>query len=145
MVRAYWASGRASYSRAGQSDFKVIIGTVDARLNAIVNIALLGRNSRRQTVEVVIDTGFDGYLTLPYQVVARLEFPWVRSQTVILGDGNPQPCDVYDGEISWNNQLRSIEIEAADTQPLIGMALMCGFDLHIEVVEGGTVALEPLQ
>lgn len=123
----------------------MIIGTVDAGLNAIVNIALLGRNGRRQTVEAVIDTGFDGYLTLPYRVVALLEFLWVRSQSVILRDGNPQLCDVYDGEIAWNNQLRSIEIEAANTQPLIGMALMRGYNLHIEIVEGGSVALEPLQ
>lgn len=122
----------------------MIIATVDAGLNAIVNIALLGRNGRRQTVEAVIDTGFDGYLTLPYRVVALLEFPWVRSQSVILGDGNPQLCDVYDGEIAWNNQLRSIEIEAANTQPLIGMALMRGYDLNIEVFEGGAVSLQPL-
>ncbi len=122
----------------------MIIGTVDAGLNAIVNIALLGRNGRRQTVEAVIDTGFDGYLTLPYRVVALLEFPWVRSQSVILGDGNPQLCDVYDGEIARNNQLRSIEIEAANTQPLIGMALTRGYDLNIEVFEGGAVSLQPL-
>lgn len=122
----------------------MIIATVDAGLNAIVNIALLGRNGRRQTVEAVIDTGFDGYLTLPYRVVALLEFPWVRSQSVILGDGNPQLCDVYDGEIARNNQLRSIEIEAANTQPLIGMALMRGYDLNIEVFEGGAVSLQPL-
>lgn len=122
----------------------MIIATVDAGLNAIVNIALLGRNGRRQTVEAVIDTGFDGYFTLPYRVVALLEFPWVRSQSVILGDGNPQLCDVYDGEIAWNNQLRSIEIEAANTQPLIGMALMRGYDLNIEVFEGGAVSLQTL-
>lgn len=122
----------------------MIIGTVDAGLNAIVNVDILGRNSRKLTVEAVIDTGFDGNLTLPYRVITLLEFPWVRSQSVILGDGNPQPCDVYDGEIAWNTQLRSIEIEAADTQPLIGMALMRGYDLHIEIVEGGSVALEPL-
>ena len=117
---------------------------MDAGLNAIVNVDILGRNSRKLTVEAVIDTGFDGNLTLPYRVITLLEFPWVRSQSVILGDGNPQPCDVYDGEIAWNTQLRSIEIEAADTQPLIGMALMRGYDLHIEIVEGGSVALEPL-
>ena len=122
----------------------MIIGTVDARLNAIVKVAILGRNSRRQTVEAVIDTGFDGHLTLPYRVITLLEFPWVRSQSVILGDGNPQPCDVYDGEIAWNTQLRSIEIEAAETQPLIGMELMRGYDLHIEVFEAARLALQPL-
>ena len=67
-----------------------------------------------------------------------------RYQPVILGDGNPQLCDVYDGEIVWNHQMRSIEIESADTQPLGGMALMEGYGLHIEVVEGGAVGLERL-
>ena len=122
----------------------MIIGTVDVGLNAIVSIAVVGRSGQRQTVEAVIDTGFNGYLTLPYRMVSLLEFLWVRSQSVILGDGNPQLCDVYDEEIVWNNQLRSIEIEAADTQPLIGMALMHSYDLRIEVVEGGAVSLKEL-
>ena len=122
----------------------MIIGTVDVGLNAIVSIAVVGRNGQRQTVEAVIDTGFNGYLTLPYRMVSLLDFLWVRSQPVILGDGNPRLCDVYDGEIVWNNQLRSIEIEAAETQPLIGMALMHSYDLRIEVVEGGAVSLKEL-
>ena len=122
----------------------MIVGTIDPNLNALVSIVVGGGNGRQQVVEAVIDTGFNGYLTLPYNEISSLGFPWIRLQSVILGDGNEQICDVHAGEIVWNNEIRTIEIEAADTQPLIGMALLEGYDLHIQVVENGAVSIESL-
>jgi hypothetical protein len=37
-----------------------------------------------------------------------------------------------------------IEVEAADFKPLVGMALLRGFRLNIEVEKGGLVVIEPL-
>lgn len=122
----------------------MIAGTVDSNLNAVVRIIVIGRNGQQQVIEAVIDTDFNGDLTLPYDVVSFLEFPWKRMQSVILGDGNPQICDVHSGEIDWNDEIRVIEIEVAETQLLVGMALLEGYNLHIEVFEGGKVSLQPL-
>ena len=122
----------------------MIVGTIDPNLNALVRIVVGGSDGQQQVVEAVIDTGFNGYLTLPYSEISSLGLPWKRLQSVILGDGNTQICDVHTGEITWNNEIRTIEIEAADTQPLIGMALLEGYDLHIQVVEGGAVTIESL-
>jgi hypothetical protein len=35
-------------------------------------------------------------------------------------------------------------VEAADTDSLVGMALLYGHDLHMQVIEGGSVVIEPL-
>ena len=122
----------------------MIVGAVTASLEAVVSIAASGPDGRMYPLDAVIDTGFSGYLTLPYRVIVSLKYNWIRSQSVILGDGSEQPCDVYEAEIVWYGQSRKIEVESADVQPLIGMALLEGYDLHIEVVEGGAVTIERL-
>ena len=94
--------------------------------------------------EAVIDTGYNGFLTLPLGIIVLLELPWTDLHRVTLADGSSQMCDVYEGRIVWENQTRLIEIETAETQPLIGMELLEGYELHIEVVEGGAVAIERL-
>jgi hypothetical protein len=44
----------------------------------------------------------------------------------VLGDGQP----------------RYVEADAVDTIPLVGMALLDGYDLHIQVTAGGQVVIE---
>lgn len=110
-----------------------------------MSIAASGPDGRIHSLEAVIDTRFNGYLTLPHQLVASLDYPWIKSHPVILGDGNEQLCDVYEAEIVWYGGLIKIEVESAEVQPLVGMALMRGYGLHIEVIEGGAVGLEALQ
>jgi hypothetical protein len=44
----------------------------------------------------------------------------------------------------WNGQLREIEIDAAETEPLLGMALLRGYRLQVDTIEGGLVSIETL-
>ena len=52
--------------------------------------------------------------------------------------------DVYDASIEWDGQVRPILVLEADDVPLIGMALLYGSRLTIDVVDGGAVTIEPL-
>ena len=44
----------------------------------------------------------------------------------------------------WDGQARTVESDAADSEPLVGMSLIYGYDLRIQAVDGGTVTLEAL-
>jgi hypothetical protein len=44
----------------------------------------------------------------------------------------------------WDGHPRTILVEAADTDPLIGMSLLYGYDLHIQAIDGGNVTLQRL-
>lgn len=46
--------------------------------------------------------------------------------------------------VDWNGQSRRVEVEAAEAQPLLGMALLQGSELRIQVVPGGSVSIAVL-
>ena len=49
----------------------MIIGKITDNQEAIIELEIVGL-SRRENIEVVIDTGFDGYLTLPIDLINHL-------------------------------------------------------------------------
>jgi hypothetical protein len=69
---------------------------------------------------------------------------WFTQQEGFLGDGSRRTFDVYRGTVIWDGQLRVIEINASDTTPLVGMALLEGFELRVQAYEGGSVAILPI-
>jgi clan AA aspartic protease len=95
-------------------------------------------------VETVVDTGFNGYLTLPPALIGVLGLPWLCRQQGQLADGSLLPFDVYVATVDWHGQPRAVEVEAADAQPLLGMALLQGSELRIQVMPGGAVTITPL-
>ena len=121
----------------------MILGFVHNR-EAIVQLAVIGDQQKKQGIRAIIDTGFTGSLTLPPIVIADLELVWFTQQEGFLGDGSRRTFDVYRGAVIWDGQLRVIEINASDTAPLVGMALLEGFELRVQAYEGGSVAILPI-
>jgi hypothetical protein len=69
----------------------------------------------------------------------EIELQWSYRDRTTLGDGSETVFDVYNAEILWNGQLRAIEVDAAETEPLLGMGLLQGYRLQVDTVEGGLV------
>lgn len=106
---------------------------------------LIGNTSgQRQLVNTVIDTGFNGFLTLPSTIISALDLPWNASDRVTLGDGRETLFDLYAVTVIWDGQYYEIDIAESDTEPLIGMALLYEYRLQMDIVEGGIVRLEAL-
>jgi clan AA aspartic protease len=119
----------------------MISGVVNADLEATTRLKVQGPGNASRETEAVIDTGFSGFLTLPPGVIGALGLPWLCRQEGILADGSIHVFDVYVGTIVWDGRPWQVEIEAADAQPLIGMALMHGYELRVQVITGGDVAI----
>jgi predicted aspartyl protease len=47
-------------------------GIVDQNCEATIRLIVGNANSQRQTIDAVIDTGFTGFLTLPFSVLVDL-------------------------------------------------------------------------
>ncbi len=97
-----------------------------------------------QLVHTVIDTGFSGFLTLPSDIISALSLSWEGRDVATLGDGTSCTFEVYLAIVIWDGQYREIYVNESETFPLIGMRLLRGYDLRIQTIEGGTVAIEAL-
>jgi clan AA aspartic protease len=122
----------------------MMTGTVNPDLEPLLRLTVLDSSGQPHEVEALIDTGFNGFLTLPPTLIAALGLPWLCRQEGQLADGSVLVFDVYVATVNWHGQPRSVEVEAADAQPLLGMALMQGSDLHIQVVPGRPVTIAVL-
>ena len=122
----------------------MITGKITANREAIIELEVIGSNQHREKVEAVIYTGFNGYLTLPNDLISYLNLQQAGSRQVTLGDGNVVVLDVYLAMVLWHGQQREILALEADGGPLIGMSLLYGSRLVLEIIDNGDVTIESL-
>jgi clan AA aspartic protease len=126
----------------------MILGIVNANREATIQIVILGLGGEQHeaAIEIVaiIDTGFTGFLTVPPALIQRLDLPWLCREPGILADGSVENFDVYVATVMWNGERRTIEVEAVESESLLGMGMLERYSLFIEVEEGGSVAIGPL-
>jgi hypothetical protein len=53
-------------------------------------------------VNALVDTGFDGWLSLPPALIASLGLAWHRRGRAILADGSETVFDIYAGALVWD-------------------------------------------
>jgi predicted aspartyl protease len=51
---------------------------------------------------------------------------------------------VYSATVMWDGQPRTVEVEAADTESLMGMSLLDRHSLRIDILTGGVVTITAL-
>ena len=122
----------------------MMMGIVNSRREAIIQFAVLGYNHQKQAIKAVIDTGYTGFLTLPSAVITTLGLTWYMQEEGILGDGSLCMFNVFEATVIWDGQIKSIEINESETEPLVGMGLLEGYELNIQGFAGGLVTIKPL-
>ena len=117
-------------------------GIVNQSCEATISLVISNATRQTQLINAVIDTGFTGYLSLSREIIESLKLPWTGIDRGTLGDGSDVTFEVYAVTVIWDGQYRDIPVNEAETDPLIGMGLLYGYDLRIRAVEGGTVVIE---
>ena len=123
----------------------MIEGFVNANFEAVVTIPLLGPAGQTREVAAVVDTGFNGYLTLPPTLVAELGLSVVGAGQAILADGSEASFDVYGVTVVWDSQPRYVETAAVGIDGLVGMMLLDRHSLYVEVATGGRVVVQAME
>ena len=119
----------------------MIEGAVNANLEAVVTLPLQDSSGQTREVEAVVDTGFNGYLTLPPMLMEDLKLPVVGDGEAVLADGTQAAFDVYGVTVLWDGQPMYVETGAVGVDPLVGMALLEGHNLNIDIEDGGRVLI----
>ncbi len=119
----------------------MMAGSINADLEPLLRLTVRDTAGQPIDVEGVIDTGFNGFVTLPPALIAALGLPWLCRQQGQLADGSLLVFDVYVATVDWHGQPRNVEVEAADAQPILGMALLQASELSMQVTPGGAVTI----
>ncbi len=106
-------------------------------------IHLVGDNGVPARVEVMVDSGFAGHLSLQPKLVDELQLLRIRTERVFLADGRTVNCDMYRVQAHWQEDLRTVEVASLNGHPLIGMGLLQGSELRMMVEDGGVIEVTP--
>ncbi len=96
------------------------------------------------SVNFVIDTGFNDYLTLPPQAVSAMNLPLYSTIPARLADGSQALLSVHLATVVWDNVEKVVPVLASGYTPLLGVAMMEGYHLEIDFADNGLVCLEKI-
>jgi len=122
----------------------MITGVVTEEWEATLAVTVRAVAGRGEGVETAVDTGFNGFLTLPDSMIASLGLPYHSRTVVTLADGSQVALRQYEASVLWDGTERDVLVLEADGGPLTGMALLRGSRLTLDVEIGGAVIVEPL-
>jgi predicted aspartyl protease len=78
-------------------------------------------------------------------LIQALGLRWQTVDRVKLADGSTCIFDVYEGKVVWDGKERQILVDEADADPLVGMRLLKGYELRMQVRYRGKVAIKRLR
>lgn len=122
----------------------MITGKITTNREAVISLEVVSYDQRKVSVEAVIDTGFNGYLTLPSDLINQPGFQSAGSRGAALGNGRVVVIGVYLARVLWLGEEREVLALKIDSGSLVGMSLLHGNRVLLEVVDDGSVIIEPL-
>lgn len=120
----------------------MIIGVVNELSEARVRLNLYGPTGARREVLALVDTGYSGALMVPETLIAELGLLKRAAGRATLADGSQCRFETYGAIVEWEGSPRGVVVSAIGDDPLIGMKLLAGHRLTVEVEFGGKVQIE---
>jgi clan AA aspartic protease len=105
-------------------------------------MTLLAWDGRRETLPVIVDSGFNGEAGLPRALMERLGWRLIGGLSFRMADDHSVLLDVYRGQIEWEGQTRRVMALATTETALLGMSLLSSCRIIIESMAGGAVIIE---
>ncbi|MGL4497914.1 MAG: clan AA aspartic protease [Planktothrix sp.] len=119
----------------------MITGIVNRDFEPIIPRSVYDSDGKNYTQDAIVDTGFNGWLSLPPDLSAQLNLRWKRRGGAILGDESECVFNICEAVLVWDGELLTIPIDEADSEALVGMSMMDGYQLVVQVFPGGLVEL----
>ena len=123
----------------------MIRGEVSEDQQALVTIEIIDAKGHPRPVEVILDTGFTGYLTLPSETIQQLGLASVGRRTFELANGELFEFEAYLASVSWHERPTDALVLRSDSDPLLGMTLLWGSRVTLDATAGGEVSIEDLE
>lgn len=119
----------------------MITGIITEQFDAVIRLSILGSRGQKERCDAVIDTGFNGWLTLPPTMIRELGLRWRRRGLAYLADGSSRFYDIYAAEILWDRRRLSVDVDECNTTPLVGMRMLDDHEVRMLVQPDGRVEI----
>lgn len=111
-------------------------------LEAWIEISVIGDDGASRPLEVVADTGFTGWLTVPPSTVPLIGVHPSGKRYGTLANGQVDESDFCDAVVLWHDNPVDVWVDIMENVPLIGTDLLAGSRLSIDWWDGGDVIIE---
>jgi predicted aspartyl protease len=119
----------------------MIEGVFDDDLLPRVPLVLLTFDRKEHPVEGILDTGFNGYLSLTPEWVERLLLVQVGESDMQLADGSIHVAPECMVRLRLGEHETLVAAQISEGSVLIGTRLLYGYSVGLEVVFQGSVTL----
>ena len=120
----------------------MITGRVNSNLEAIIRIGVQDSRDDYHTFDCVIDTGFDGFIALPDDIIQELGLVRRGNRRIILVNDTEASMPVYLGMVAWHGEPVEVSVLGTEQEFLVGAALLENNTLTVQVWNGGDVLIE---
>ena len=120
-----------------------ITGQIDG-LSPRVAITVTGNGDSPKSYSALLDTGFDGALSIGLADASELGLRFIRDQVVVLADGSEKVSSLFAGKVYFAGDWREVPVNATGDDATIGMQLLYGASIRVDVVLNGDVHYELL-
>ena len=120
----------------------MIEGRINHRYEPMITVTVVSSTGESRELEAVVDTGFNGFITLPAELVEELELPFLNSSQAFLADDREVNVQVHQATIAWDGVSRTVRATASGATALVGMQLMTDYRLEMDIRIGGAVRIQ---
>ena len=103
-----------------------------------------GTDGNADTFIAAIDTGFTGELALPPTIREKLGLEYCDSVYAEFANTDIEPVDRFRATVYWGDDWRQVTVFETGDLPLIGMELLREHTLCLDVVELGSIDINPI-
>ncbi len=76
-------------------------------------------------IEAIIDTGFNGALLLPQEIIKEIKLKKIGVSDYIMADGTTSETELYLSEIEWIGKKKKVTVVSSSSDiALVGMELL---------------------
>jgi clan AA aspartic protease len=121
----------------------MIRGTVTSELVPVVRLRVFGRHGQSLEIAFEIDTGFNGFLLLDRDAIQLLDLRPIGLRDGTLADGTVELFPAFLATVDWHGAVRTGAVIQSGGGNMLGMKLLEGSVLQIEVFPSGSVEVFP--
>lgn len=122
----------------------MISGHVTSTPEAVVRLSVRGPAGDEAGIDAVIDTGFTDHRTLHPALIAQLGLLKMDTLECEMADGRVVAMESFLAIVLWDGTPRDVLVLASVSQSLLGMSLLYGSRVSMDVTSGGEVLIQEM-